>query len=208
MFTYIYPREYHVGRSPGEDKSQKRIEIADAALRVIGTRGIAGLTTAALAEELGVSVGAPFRHFKSRDEILEAVALRVADLIEATFPDAGLPPLQRLEELFRARVEMLGRESGIARLIFSDQFTKALPAEAVVHIHRVVKQTRSFVLQALEEAAETGLIRRDIPPRDLLVPVMGTLQHLGFLTALSTEGRDFKRPDPSRIVATLLALLR
>ena len=192
---------------PGEN-IQKRLEIADAALRVIGTRGIAGLTTAALADELGVSAGAPFRHFKSREEILEAVALRVAGLIETTFPDAGLPPLERLEGLFKARVEMLGKASGIARLIFSDQFTKALPPEAVAHIHRVVKQTRAFVLQALEDAAEAGLIRRDIPPEDMLVPVMGTLQHLGFLTALPSEGRNLKRPDPSHIVATLLALLK
>ncbi|HNX30800.1 MAG TPA: TetR/AcrR family transcriptional regulator [Holophaga sp.] len=194
---------FHAG-----ENTQKRLEIADAALRIIGTRGIAGLTTAALAEELGVSPGAPFRHFKSREEILVGVALRVAELIEATFPDPGLPPLARLEGLFRARVEMLGRESGIARLIFSDQFTKALPAEAAAHIHRVVKQTRAFMLQALQDAAEAGLIRRDIPPEDLLVPVMGTLQHLGFLTALPAGGRSPRRPDPSRIVATLLALLK
>lgn len=194
---------FHAG-----ENTQKRLEIADAALRIIGSRGIAGLTTAALAEELGVSPGAPFRHFKSREEILVGVALRVAELVEATFPDPELPPLARLEGLFRARVDMLGRESGIARLIFSDQFTKALPAEAVAHIHRVVKQTRAFMLQALQDAAEAGLIRRDIPPEDLLVPVMGTLQHLGFLTALPSEGRSPRRPDPSRIVATLFALLK
>ena len=192
---------------PGEN-TQKRLEIADAALRVIGSRGIAGLTTATLADELGVSAGAPFRHFKSRQEILEAVALRVADLIEATFPAPGLPPFERLEGLFTARVEMLGKESGIARLIFSDQFAKALPPEAVAHIHRVVRQTRTFVLQALQDAAGAGLIRRDIPPEDLLVPVMGTLQHLGFLTARPTGGKEARRPDPSRIVATLFALLK
>lgn len=192
---------------PGEN-TQKRVEIADAALRIIGSRGITGLTTAALADELGVSPGAPFRHFKSRAEILEAVARRIAGLIGTTFPDPGLPPLERLEGLFRARAEMLGKESGIARLIFSEQFTKALPPEAVVHIHGVVKQTRAFVLQALRDAAEGGLIRGDIPPEDLLVPVMGTLQHLGFLAALPPEGRSIKRPDPARIVATLFALLQ
>ncbi|HWQ07674.1 MAG TPA: hypothetical protein VN436_01155, partial [Holophaga sp.] len=115
----------------------------------------------------------------------------------------------RLERLFEARVDMLGRESGIARLIFSDQFAKALPPEAVAHIHAVVKQTRTCVLQALAEAAEAGQIRRDIPPEDLLVPVMGTLQHLGFLAALPGRGPDeSRRPDLRRIVTTLLALLK
>ena len=59
----------------------KRTEIADAALRIIGERGITALTMASLAEELGVSPGAPFRHFSSRNEILEEVAHRVVELM-------------------------------------------------------------------------------------------------------------------------------
>ena len=194
-------------RPPAGENTQKRLEIADAALRLIGTKGIAELTMANLAQELGVSNGAPFRHFKSRDKILEEVGRRVAELVGETFPDPELPPLERLEGLFRARVEVLGKESGIARLIFSDQFTKALPPEAAAHIHGVVQRTRGYLLQALTEAAEAGLIRRDLPPEDLLLPVIGTLQHLGFLTALSPEGANVKKPDASRVLKTLLILL-
>ena len=188
--------------------TQKRTEIADAALHIIGTQGIAELTMANLAQELGVSNGAPFRHFKSRDEILEEVARRVAELVGETFPEPSLPPLERLEGLFRARTKVLGKECGIARLIFSDQFTKALPPEAAAHIHGIVKRTRTYLLQALKDAAQAGLIRQDLPPEDLLLPVVGTLQHLGFLTALSPEGIRFKRPETSRVLATLLTLLR
>jgi AcrR family transcriptional regulator len=186
---------------------QKRTEIADAALHIIGTQGIAELTMANLAKELGVSNGAPFRHFKSRDEILEAVARRVEELVGETFPDPDLPPLERLAGLFRARTEILGKEAGIARLIFSDQFTKALPPGAALHIHGLVKRTRTYLLQALREASEAGLIRRDLSPDELLVPVIGTLQHLGFLTALAPEGTNPRRPDPARVLATLLILL-
>ena len=189
------------------EKRGKRTEIADAALRLIGTRGITELTMANLAEELGVTSGSFFRHFKSRDEILVEVARRVAELVEATFPDPDLPPLERLERLFRARTEVLGRQSGIARLIFSEQFTKALPPEAVAHIHGVVKRTRACLLEALREAAETGQIRRDIPPEDLLLPVIGTLQHLGFLTALTPGGAYPRRPATSRVLGTLLTLI-
>jgi AcrR family transcriptional regulator len=196
-----------MARNHTGENTQKRMEIADAALHLIGTRGIAELTMANLAQELGVSTGAPFRHFKSRDKILEAVAHRVAELVGATFPPSDLPPLARLEGLFRARAEVLGKVSGIARLVFSDQFTKALPPEAAAHIHGVVQQTRMYLLQTLQDAAEAGLIRRDIPAEDLLLPVIGTLQHLGFLTALSPEEAGVQRPDTSRVVTTLLTLL-
>lgn len=186
--------------------TQKQTDIADAALHVIGTKGITELTMANLAAELGVTSGALFRHFASRDEILEAVALRVAELMGATFPDPGLPPLERLEQMFLARTAVLSKEAGIARLVFSDQFTKALPPGAVAHIHRVVKESRTFLLQALRDAAADGLVRRDLPAEALLPIVMGTLQHLGFLTALAPES-GIKHPDARTVLATLLTLL-
>lgn len=186
----------------------KRTEIADAALRLIGNRGITELTMANLATELGVSPGAPFRHFKSRDEILEEVAHRVVELVGASFPDPGLPPLERLSQLFLARTEAIGRHAGLARLIFSDQFAKALPEAAAAQLHSLVKRTRTCLLDALEEAAARGEIRKDLPPEALLIPIMGTLQHLAFLTALPAKGAGFKRPEPAQVLATLKALLR
>lgn len=197
-----------MARSPREDKSQKRTAIADAALHVIGTKGIAELTMANLAAELGVTSGALFRHFTSRDEILEEVAQRVAELVGATLPAETLPPMERIRALFLNRTAVLGREAGIARLVFSDQFTKALPPAAAALIHGVVRQTRAFLLKALRDAAVGGLIRRDIPAEELLLPVLGTLQHLGFLTALNPEGMGFSRPDPERVLATLSTLLK
>jgi hypothetical protein len=70
-------------------------------------------------------------------------------------------------------------------------------------------KTRAFLLDALEEAAREQLIRRDPAPADLLVPLMGTLQHLAFLMALPREGGalPMPRPDPRRVLATLMALL-
>ena len=151
---------------------------------IIGEHGIAALTTASLARELGVSSGAPFRHFASRDEILEAAARRIAELVAGTYPDASLPPLARLRGLFLARVDTVGRRSGVARFIFSDQFALALPPAAVARMHELVRGTRAFVLEALEEGAARREIRQDPAPAALVPIVMGSLQHLVFLSAL------------------------
>ncbi|MBI3132227.1 MAG: TetR/AcrR family transcriptional regulator [Acidobacteria bacterium] len=173
----------------------KRQEIADAALRLIGRKGIAALTMAALAEELGVTPGAPFRHFASRDEILEAVSQRVEALIGETFPSEELPPLARLEHLFLARASTVGKHAGIARLVFSEQFSLALPPSASARLHRLVKRTRASILDALKEASETGAIRRDIPAEALLTVVVGALQHLVFLGAMAS---DQARPEAAQ----------
>ena len=192
-------------RNPLLSLTPKQTEIADAALKIIGARGISALTTASLAQELGVSSGAPFRHFDSRDEILEAAAQRVADMVAGTYPKVALPPLERLEALFLARVHTVGKQAGVARFIFSEQFTLALPPAAAERMLDLVRGTRAFVLQALEEGMERGEIRKDLPPKALLPIVLGSLQHLVFLNALPS-GLG-KAPKATEVFASLVYLL-
>lgn len=192
-------------RDARQSLTLKQTEIADAALRIIGERGIAALTTASLTQELGVSSGAPFRHFASRDEILEAAAQRVAEMVAGTYPDATLPPLERLRALFLARVSTLGKRAGVARFIFSEQFALALPPTAVERMLDLVRGTRAFVLQALKEGMERGEIRNDLTPQALLPIVLGSLQHLVFLSALP-EALG-KMPKATEVFRSLICLL-
>lgn len=193
-------------RDPLLPLTPKQTEIADAALKIIGERGIAALTTASLAQELGVSSGAPFRHFESRDEILEAATQRVADMVANTYPKALLPPLERLQAFFLARVQTVGQRAGVARFIFSEQFALALPPAAAERMLDLVRGTRAFVLKALEEGIERGEIRKDLPPKALLPIVLGSLQHLVFLNALPSElGKVPKATEVFESLACLLA---
>lgn len=192
-------------RDARQSLTLKQTEIADAALRIIGERGIAALTTASLTQELGVSSGAPFRHFASRDEILEAAAQRVAEMVADTYPDATLPPLERLRGLFLARVKTVGKRAGVARFIFSEQFALALPPASVERMLDLVRGTRAFVLQALKEGMERGEIRIDLPPKALLPIVLGSLQHLVFLSALPS-GLG-KAPKATEVFGSLICLL-
>ena len=170
--------------STGPPLTTRQAEIADAVLRIIGSRGIAALTTKVLAEELGVSQGAPFRHFASLDDMLDGVSVRVEEVILATFPDPDLPPLDRIRALFSARVDAVGRKAGIARLMFSEQFAMALPAQAGRRLRRLIAATRSFRQEALEAAVALGQVRSDVEPAQLLPILFGTLQNLVFAQAL------------------------
>jgi len=189
---------------PVLELTPKRTEIAEAALRLIETRGIAALTTSTLAAELGVSSGAPFRHFANREEILEAVTLRVEELVTGTFPPETDPPLARLQALLRARAQVVGGHRGIGRLMFSEQFALALPEAAAARLRAVVTRTQAFLLDALGEAQREGSIRADLPAKALLPVVFGMLMHLVFAQAAG-QGRT---GDADATCATLLALLQ
>jgi len=183
--------------------TSKQTEIADAALRIIGSQGIAALTSATLAAELGVSPGAPFRHFANRDEILEGVARRVEELILPTIPEATAAPLADLANLLHNRTGAVGRHVGIARLMFSDQFTLALPKPAAKRLKNLVVKTRCFLMEALASASRNGEIRADLTPEALFPIVMGTLQFMVFARAQGT----FKDAEVAQACDTLFALL-
>jgi AcrR family transcriptional regulator len=153
----------------------RRAEIADALLALGGREGIAALTMARLAQEVGVTSGALFRHFPSRRAMLNEAALRAVALLEATFPARERPPLERLRALVVARLELTAAYPGIPQMVMSEQFVKALPPRGARAVHEVVVKTLGFLKAALEEAQQHGEIRKDLAPRALAATVFGTI---------------------------------
>ena len=167
-------------RSHGE----RREEIVDAALRIIAGGGIAALTVATLAEEVGVTGGALYRHFPSTDAILEAVAERVSGLLDSSLPDETLPPLERLELFVQARSTAASGHPGVLRLMLSEQVTLAMPERAVTRLRASVRKTWDAIERALSNGQAEGTVRDDLPAAALVPVVIGTVQVLArFRTA-------------------------
>lgn len=165
----------------------RRIEIADAALRIIATRGIAELSTKSVAEAVGLTTGAIFRHYESMDALLEGVVDRVDEVLRATYPPADLPPVERLERFVDARLAAVGERSGILRLVLSEQFSLALPEGAAAKLRGAVSETRAFLVATIAEGQRAGELRADIPAELLAMTVMGTMQMLAFAAAMGVE---------------------
>ena len=192
--------------TPRKPSSERRREIADAVLRILGERGLNSLTTTAIAGEVGLTSGALFRHFESMDEILIEAVREGSARIDATFPEGSLPPEERLLALARARIRVLGADRGLAWLLTSEQAFLVLPGEAVDLLRDLVRRSRAYVLQALRDGAVEGTFRADIKPEILLVPVMGTIHTLigGQSVRKLSAG---SRPDAEPVLGALIRLL-
>jgi AcrR family transcriptional regulator len=157
---------------------ERRAQIADAALRIIETRGIGQLTVASLAEEVGLTGGALYRHFESLDAVLEAVAERVAALLDESLPEPSLAPLEWLERFLESRSSAVAGHPGLARLLFSDQFALAMPESSIALLRSSVLKTFEAIAAALERGQEQGVIRGDLAPIALVPAVVGIVQTL------------------------------
>jgi len=191
-------------RSRRRPTDERRVELADAALQIIATRGIAELNTKAVAEAVGLTTGAIFRHFASMDELLIAVAERVEAVLTESYPPEDLAPLDRLSGFIAARSAAVGDRVGILRLMLSEQFALALPEAAARRLRAAVAATRAYLVTTLAAAQAARQVRRDVEPEVLAVIVMGTIQ---MLAMLSNHGHGKHAASPTAIREALVRLL-
>jgi AcrR family transcriptional regulator len=176
-------------RSQRRSTDERRAELADAALQIIAKRGISELSTKAVADAVGLTTGAIFRHFASMDELLGAVAERVEAVLAASYPPGDLAPLARLVAFVEARSAAVAGRVGILPLMLSDQFALALPEVAARRLRAAIQETREFLVTTLAEAQAAHEVRRDVEPAPLAVIVMGTVQMLAMPSSHAPHGR-------------------
>ncbi|HET7755041.1 MAG TPA: TetR/AcrR family transcriptional regulator [Anaeromyxobacteraceae bacterium] len=191
-------------RKPGPDR---RREIADAALRLVSAHGLGRFTTAALAAEVGVTDGALFRHFDTKEDIVLAAIDRVEEVLFAGFPPEAADPLERLGLFFRSRVDVIRDRPGISRVLVSDELAHAAPAEGVARVLGFRRRSEAFVRSCLAEAARDGVLAPGIHVDTALVLVLGAILALAHVPPAG-RARAPAAASPERVWTTLETFLR
>ncbi len=99
-------------------------------------------------------------------------------MLDGTFPEPGLPPIERIRKLGLNRVELLGDNPGLTWLLMSQQAYLKLPPASVEQLEAVVTRSRQFLLSAVLDGVSDCSIRSDLEPGDLLVTILGTIHAL------------------------------
>lgn len=188
-------------RHPGV---HRREQIALAALKIIGEQGLSSFSTATLATQVGLSSGGLFRHFASLEEILQEATRIAVGMLEATFPEPGLPPIERIRELGLNRVKLLGGNPGLTWLLMSQQAYLKLPPASVEHLEAVVARSRQFLLSAVLDGVGDCSIRSDLEPGVLLVTILGTIHALIGLQGVA-GGR---KRNADQVMDSLITMIR
>src|SRR5512139_2994956 len=100
---------------------ERRREIVAAVLSLARERGPDAITTQAIADRIGVTQGALFRHFPDKEAIWLAVFAWVRESLDAVLDAAvarGDSPLARIEQAFLAHVAFVAANPGVPRVLF------------------------------------------------------------------------------------------
>jgi AcrR family transcriptional regulator len=150
------------------DARRNRDKLVAAALALFTERG-SEVALEAVAKRAGVGVGTLYRHFPTRDALVEAVYLNELDRLHAGAAEllASYPPDEALERWLDLFVQYAVTKRGLAgalRSIF----------ESGGNLH---SQARTKIVDALssllDAAAAEGTIRSDLVPEDVLLAMGG-----------------------------------
>ncbi len=136
-----------------ETTKVRQQQITEAALQVIGQKGITGATTVEIASAAGISEGNLYRHFLNKEEIIKSVIDKIGSDLGAIL--AGVAeindPLQKLEITFKRHLLYIEGNVGIPRTIFSEETIVANE-----NLRAKVKSTISMYFQGIKEIVEQG----------------------------------------------------
>jgi AcrR family transcriptional regulator len=179
---------------------ERKKEIVDAVLKIIGERGLSSLSTKTIAEEVGVTTGALFRHFTSHEEILREVKRFAILQIEDTFPDELMAPLERIKFIAKNRIMLLNSCNGLAWLLKSEQAFLTLPKDSVESLRSMMKGTKRFLLKSLKDGINEGSIRNDIDPEILIIPIMGTIHSMIVLPGMKNSSQKKQLSNITKVL--------
>jgi TetR/AcrR family transcriptional regulator len=156
--------------------AERKEEILDAAARVLARDGVASLTMATLAQEVGVTTGALFRHFDTRDAILVALAERTAAQLRA---DLAAPSEQdasaALRSFVAARMGTVAKIPSAPMMVLSPDVHLALPTKGREALAATVRETFDHVAAIVARGQAEGAFRQDLSPRSAAGVVLGAL---------------------------------
>ena len=102
---------------------ERRAVTVEAVIALAAEQNPGEITTAAIAKHMGLTQGALFRHFPSKDAILQAVMEWVAERLLARVDkaaQAAASPLAALEAIFMTHIDFIAKHPGVPRMLFGE----------------------------------------------------------------------------------------
>ena len=161
-------RSKQAGRKPRADAQRNRERILEVAKEAF-TRSGANASLDDIARQSGVGAGTLYRHFPTRDALLEAVYRTEVEKLAAAekkFAES-MPPIEALRAWMMLFVDYIATKKIIAPAL------NAMVGGPSKVIEASYAQTQAAIRALVKRAIESGEMRRDIDAVDLLKALVG-----------------------------------
>jgi AcrR family transcriptional regulator len=166
------------------DAQRNRARLLEAAVRAFSQEG-PEVTLDAIAKDAGVGIGTLYRHFPTRESLVEAAyrneLARLCDAVPELLADR--PPDEATRRWMDLFVDYMTTKRGMADAL------RAVIASGRNPYEHSRGQLISAITALLRAAGEAGALRRDIEPADVLASLGGVSLTAGELAQREQAGR-------------------
>lgn len=169
------------------DSEVRQEQIAQAALAVVAQHGVRRLSIASVARLVGVVPSAIYRHFKSKDAIIDTVMQLVRErLLENVRVVTGTvsDPLEQLRVLLSRHVHFIKENQALPRVLFSEAVYEGRAGRRRA-IFRTIQIYLACVADIVRRGQAEGRIRKDLDPDTVSVMFLGLIQPAAILWHMS-----------------------
>ena len=155
---YLFPGMKNRPRNLPAD--ERRAHTVEAVVELAGTRNPGEITTLAIARHMGLTEGALFRHFPTKQAIwqsvMEWVAESLLDRIERAARDLDSPS-DKLRAMFLGHIDFVAEHPGVPRMLFGE-----LQKAGSTAPKRIVQSLIQRYAQRLQQTLEAGKARAEL----------------------------------------------
>lgn len=159
---------------------ERRLATVETVIALAGSTNPGDITTTAIAAEMGLTQGALFRHFPTKDSITQAVIEWVVERLMArvdTAAGAATTPLAALESVFLTHIDFVARHPGVPRIVFG-QLQHAGQTVAKATVQAMLRRYGQRVAALLADARERGEVDGTLDVEAATTLFIGTIQGL------------------------------
>lgn len=168
--------------------AERKAQIVDEAMRLAAELGPDRMTTQKLADAVGITQAAIFRHYPSKSEIWQAVADRIGSVMPANITESDQPPLDRLRIIVRRQLEFIVKTPSIPAILYSRELHAENEALRKQFSGMIAKRQALFA-GIFKAAVDAGDLRPELDPEDAARLVLAFIQ--GMAMRWSMEERQF-----------------
>lgn len=188
---------------------ERREEIIRVTLELAARQGVNDVTTQDMAQAMGVTQGAVFRHFHSKDAIWLAVMQWVRDrlmMVLGRAAEQGTDPLDALQRMFFAHIDFIVGHPAIPRVLMSEHLhgRSAMLRQLVTEI---MLGYETKIAGLLADAQTQGLARAELDTHAAATLYIGMIQGLVLQTSI-LRGQRTLAAEAARTFPVFLHAIR
>lgn len=186
------------GRARHLPADERRAATVEAVIDLAAEQNPSDITTTAIAQRMGLTQGALFRHFPSKDAILQAVMSWVTERLLTRVDKAAeeaASPVTALEAVFMTHIDFVSAHPGVPRMLFGElqRPGETLPKRMVQTLIRRYGEQLHILL---ETGKTRGELRPDLDSDAAATLFIGTIQGLVMQSMLAGDVARIRRDAP------------